>query len=217
MPFELFDPKGELRITQGALPHWFQPGVTYFITFRTMDSVAAELGRSWHRRREDWLRRHAIDSGERNWQATLRGQPELEREYHRTFTRQFMSYLDRGHGECVLRRHELAAIVAGSLRHADGDKYHLVDFVVMPNHVHLLVCLIGDTDIVEQCTSWKHFTGHEINKVLGCRGRFWQEDSFDHLVRTPEAFDYFCRYIADNPAKAKLKPGEYLHSSRVSK
>ncbi len=217
MTFELFDPRGELRVTRGALPHWYQPGVTYFVTFRTEDSVPGDLVRSWHRRRDDWLQGHGIESERGNWRDALRTQPELEREYNRKFTREFMAYLDRGHGECVLRRRELATIVADSLRYADSTKYHLGDFVVMPNHVHLLVGGFGDTDVLELCTSWKHFTGHEINKVLERRGRFWQEDSFDHLVRTPESFDYLCRYIADNPAKAHLKSGEYLLSSSLPK
>jgi type I restriction enzyme R subunit len=215
--FELFDPKGELRVTRGALPHWYQPGATYFVTFRTEDSVPAELVRSWHRRRDEWLMQHGVEARGAGWRTTLRNQPELEREYNQTFAREFMAYLDRGHGECVLRRPELAAILAKSLRYADGGEYHLGDFVIMPNHVHLLVGLVGETDVLRLCTSWKHFTGHEINKALARRGRFWQEDSFDHLVRTPEAFDYLCRYIAENPVKARLKLGEYLLSTRVEK
>ncbi len=43
MPFELFDPQGDLQITAGHLPHWYQPGVTYFITFRTDDSLPIEV------------------------------------------------------------------------------------------------------------------------------------------------------------------------------
>ena len=58
----------------------------------------------------------------------------------------------------------------------------------MPNHVHLLVCLLGDTDLLKQCRSWKKFTAGKINQVLGQTGRFWQKESFDHLVRSPEQF-----------------------------
>lgn len=43
------------------------------------------------------------------------------------------------HVACLLRQPVLAKIVADSLRHFDGDRYCLGDFVVMPNHVHLLV------------------------------------------------------------------------------
>ena len=61
MMFELFDPFGELSIREGALPHWFQPEATYFITFRTCDSVPAEISRLWHSRRDEWLKQHDVD------------------------------------------------------------------------------------------------------------------------------------------------------------
>ena len=212
MPFELFDPDGDLSIRQGNSPHWFQPAVTYFVTFRTEDSIPTAVSASWHRRREDWLRRHGIDPRAADWKALVARLPSsAKREFTRTFSSEFMNYLDRGHGACVLRRPELAKIVAESLRHFDGARYHLGDFVVMPNHVHLLCCLLGDTEIEAQCKSWKRFTAVEINRALGRHGRFWQEESFDHLVRSPEQFDYFRWYIAENPIAVRLKAGDWLH------
>ncbi len=69
----------------------------------------------------------------------------------------------------------------------------------MPNHVHLIVCLFGNTEITTQCTSWKRFTAKKINEALGSRGRFWQEESFDHLIRSPEQFAAVQTYIRNNP------------------
>jgi type I restriction enzyme R subunit len=135
---------------------------------------------------------------------------EKQREFHETFSREYLEQLDRGHGAVVLRRPELARVVGDSLLHFDGDRYHVSDFVVMPNHVHLLVGLIGNTDIEAQCYSWKKFTAIEINRRLGQRGRFCQEESFDHLVRSAEQFEAIGRYIAANPAQAGLVAGEYL-------
>ena len=208
--FELYDPKGDLTIREGRLPHWYQPGVTYFVTFRTVDSVPQSLLRSWHHRRDDWLRRHKIDPTRDDWRGRLIELPELQREYDLNFTREFMEYLDRGYGECVLRDPRLATMVVKSLRHFDGERYRLGDFVVMPNHVHLLVCLLGTTEIEAQCKSWKRYAATEINRALGKSGRFWQEESFDHLVRSVEQFQYLQRYIAENPAKAGLRAGEFL-------
>jgi putative transposase len=210
--FEFFDPAMEVRFTAGNLPHWFQPGVTYFITFRTDDSIPVEVADLWHRRRDDWLRRHRIDPGAPRWSARLRDLPDSQqREFHTTFSREFLEHMDRGHRACVLKRHDPAMIVAGSLRNLDGKQYVLGDFVVMPNHVHLLACLLKQTDLEEQCYSWKKYTATQINRALGRRGRFWQEESFDHLVRSPEQFDYLRRYIEDNPQKARLRAGEYLY------
>ena len=98
MTFELFDPKAEYRVREGNLPHWFQPGVTYFVTFRTEDSVPQVLSQSWYARRSAWLRQASIDPDTSDWKSALRSRPELERAFHETFTRQFMEYLDRGYG-----------------------------------------------------------------------------------------------------------------------
>jgi len=215
MPFELFNPDGELRITFGNLPHWYQPGATYFITFRTADSLPKEVADLWYRRRNDWLQRHRINAKAANWQADLRRLPDrLQHEFHATFSREFLEHLDKGHGACVLRRNDLAEIVAKSLRHFDGERYLLGDFVVMPNHVHLLVGLLGETEVEAQCYSWKKFTATQINRELKQTGEFWQAESFDHLVRSAEQFERFQRYIAENGLEAGLQHGEYLHWRR---
>jgi putative transposase len=83
------------------------------------------------------------------------------------------------------------------------------DFVVMPNHVHLIVGLLGETDIEAQCSSWKRFAATRINRELGTSGRFWQEESFDHLIRSAEQFESIQRYIADNPRS--LHPDDCVH------
>jgi type I restriction enzyme R subunit len=215
MTFHLFDPQLDLRITAGNLPHWYQPGVTYFLTYRTDDSFPTGVADFWYRRRDDWLQRHGINPALPRWRVRLRELPVLQQnEFDNTFSREFLEHLGCGHGQCVLKRPELATIIAGNLQHFDGQRYILADFVVMPNHVHILACLLDDTEIEDQCYSWKKYTATQINRVLGRRGRFWHEESFDHLVRSPEHFQYFRWYIAENPRKAGLRLGEYLYWSR---
>ncbi|MBL8820418.1 MAG: transposase [Planctomyces sp.] len=214
--FELFDPQEETRVGFGTnLPHWFQPGVSYFVTFRTEDSIPADVNRRWHARRAAWLECHGISLDDPNWQELLFRLPRhIRREFHETFSQEYMESLDKGFGACVLRNAELSKVVADSLFHFDSDRYHLGDFVVMPNHVHLIACLLGDTDIERQCTSWKRYTARKINKAMGDSGRFWQEESFDHLIRSAEQFDAIQRYIADNPRN--LNTGEYyLYQRKV--
>jgi type I restriction enzyme R subunit len=92
----------------------------------------------------------------------------------------------------------------------DRQRYRLGDFIVMPNHVHLLAAFAAAEAMTAQCDSWLHYTVFQINKVMGKKGKFWQQEPFDHLVRSLEQYDYLRRYIADNPGKAGLKPGEYL-------
>jgi type I restriction enzyme R subunit len=114
----------------------------------------------------------------------------------------------------MLRWPELAQVVADSLMHFDGDRYLLTDFVVMPNHVHLLAGFRDEATMLAQCESWKHYTAVKINRSLGRKGRFWQQDCFDHLVRTDEHFEWLRRYIADNPSKSRLSVGQFLHFSK---
>jgi len=210
--FELFDPKSDVRITSGHLPHWYQPGVTYFVTFRTEDSLPKDVSERWRRGRDDWLRRHGINPLPSTWKTALGRLPaEQQCQFHKQFSEEYLNLLDKGYGECLLKRRKLAEIVARSLSHFDGDRYYLGDFVIMPNHVHLLVGLIGDTDIEKQCYSWKKFAAHEINEALSRTGRFWQEESFDHLVRSAGHFERFRSYIAENGPKARLNADEYLY------
>ncbi|MCC6125077.1 MAG: transposase [Pirellulales bacterium] len=199
--FELFDPQGEFHVRAGSsLPHWHQPGISYFVTFRTADSIPEDVNRRWHAQRFDWLRRHGISLLDAEGKNRFSQLPEAaRRQFHDTFSREHLEALDKGHGACMLRRPELRKIVVDSLRHFDGDRYHLGDFVVMPNHVHVIVCLIGDTEIESQCSSWKRFSARKINQTLGATGRFWQEESFDHLIRSPEQFESIQQYIRNNP------------------
>jgi REP-associated tyrosine transposase len=114
-----------------------------------------------------------------------------------------------------LARPELSYIVAQSLLHFDGERYDLTDFVVMPNHVHLLVAFRGEDMLLKQCRSWKRFTSRQIQDVLGRRGPFWQVEQFDHLVRSEEEFKQYREYIADNPRKARLRSGTYRVYSKT--
>jgi putative transposase len=67
------------------------------------------------------------------------------------------------------------------------------------------------------CYSWKHYTAAKIHRAMGRMGRFWQEESFDHLVRTPEQFGAIRRYIAANASLARLRAGEYIRYQREQK
>ncbi len=204
-----FDPTQDYAVIERRLPHWAQPGVICFATFRTNDSMPKAVLQRWRTEREDWLRKHSINPIAHNW----RKQRDEQTEFYRSFSTQWHDELDCGHGACVLRDTQLARIVGDSLQYANGDLYDLTDFVVMPNHVHLLAAFPDQDRMLVQCTSWKKFTATTINRHLGSKGRFWQQDGFDHLVRSEEQFQHFRRYIADNPKKALLSEGEYLHRS----
>jgi len=211
MPGEFFDPKADLQIAEHYRPHWSQAGAIVFITFRALDSIPREVIERWDDEKQEWLRNHQLDTTE-HWSIAVQHLPEKERaEFNRRFSRCREMFLDTCHGRCLLRRPELATIVADSLLYFDGDRYRMGDFVVMPNHVHLLVAFPTEGAMREQCDSWLHYTAFRINRAINEKGKFWQQEPFDHLVRNPEQYEYLRTYIADNPQKAGLKSGEYLY------
>ena len=122
-------------------------------------------------------------------------------EFLKTFRRCREVFLDSCHGRCPFRRPELAQIVADALLHFDGDRYRMGDFVVMPNHVHLLAAFPSDAAMAKQCDSWRHYTAVQINRILGVKGKLWQQEPFDHLVRSPEQYEHFRQYIARIPKR----------------
>lgn len=215
LPMHLFDRDADVRIVDRRLPHWAQAGAISFITWRTWDSMPQPVLDRWFVDRAAWLREHGIDSTKPNWRLELEKLDDrLVRNFLDTFWNRWQDELDAAYGECVLRRPNLAQIVMNSLRHFDGERYLMLDFVVMPNHVHLLTAFPDDGTMLEQCESWKHFTAVRINARLRRKGRFWQPDAFDHLVRSDEQFTYLRRYIADNPVRAGLQIGPFVHYSK---
>ncbi len=208
---EPFDPNGELIIYEHCRPHWSQAGAAVFITFRTSDSIPRETIDRWEREKKDWLRRRGHDNSA-HWSVVIPKLTVKERtEFGITFNRCREEFLDTCHGRCLLRRPELAKIVADSLLHFDGQRYRMGDFVVMPNHVHLLAAFQTAEAMKNQCASWLHYTAFQINRAIGEKGSFWQKEPFDYLVRSPEQYEKLRQYIADNPRKFGLKPGEYYY------
>ena len=209
---DVFDPAGELLIHEHCRPHWTQAGAIVFITFRTRDSIPREVLDRWELEKEDWLVRNGLAVDGLHWSRAVEMLSDADQiKFHRHFDRCREEFLDTCHGECVLRRPDLAKIIAESLLHFDGERYRMGDFIVMPNHVHLLAAFNNADRLVEQCDSWLHYTAVQINKRLGRKGKFWQPEPFDHLVRSPEQYEYLRGYIRDNSKKANLNPGDYLY------
>ena len=106
-------------------------------------------------------------------------------------------------------------MVQAALLHFDGERYWLSAWVVMPNHVHLLVTPCISWSLSRIMKDMKSFTSREANKLLGRRGQFWMEDYFDRYVRDAKHFANAIAYIENNPVKAGLvkTPSEWRFSS----
>ena len=216
--FGLFVPAAEVLIETRCLPHWYQPGVATFVTFRTADSMPREKVEVWTRELRVWLAEHDIvlEPGEPLPSVTSLPKSLADR-YRKQRDSRWQQHLDNCYGECVLRRRPIANIVLESLQHFDGSRYDLDSVIIMPNHVHVLCGFRAPTKCREQAASWLHYTAHEINRVLGRKGEFWQSEPFDHLVRSESQFEHIRRYIRQNGVNARLPPTDYLYWSRDSK
>jgi len=197
--FHGLDEHGDIKITRRHLPHWEQEGATYFVTFRLADSIPTTLLIEWRDELQTWLKFHPWP-----WDR------KTAEEYERRFVDGPEKWLDRGLGECHLRNQRLAAIVGDALRHFDIERYWLDAFVVMPNHVHVLVQPKSGHSLSEILHSWKSFSAHAINKALNRKGDFWMEESHDRVVRDTESLGAYRDYIAQNPLTAGLQEGEFL-------
>jgi REP element-mobilizing transposase RayT len=112
--------------------------------------------------------------------------------------------LDMGrYGPVHLRRSEIAAVVRDSIQYCAGTDYDLHAWVIMPNHVHLLAT--PHTHVSSFLRRLKGFSSRAANRLIGHTGqRFWQDESYDRLVRTQKEFNNIERYILVNPVRAGL-------------
>ena len=163
--------------TRGYLPHRDAPGLMQFVTFRLADSFP----------------RAAISEWEHLWRI------ENDREKRRRIE----AYLDRGRGSCHLAKAEIATLVEETMVFFHEQRYCLQAWVVMPNHVHVMV-EIWDHPLVDIVGSWKKFSARKANCLLGSSGALWEKDYWDTYIRD-EAHERTSRnYIENNPVNAGL-------------
>jgi REP element-mobilizing transposase RayT len=193
------DPHGKIEQHKSRLPHWQQGEVFYFVTWRLADALPQEKLNELRDTKRTWLKHNPEP-----WNAAT------EQEYHQLFSRQIDVWLDTGSGSCLLRDPHQAELVANTLRHFDNERYILVAFVVMPNHVHVLFRLIAPHRLETAIKSWKGFSAREINRQSGRSGSLWQEDYWDRMIRNEEHFAMCREYILTNPENARLRDGEFV-------
>mgnify|MGYP002624265700 CR=1 FL=1 len=191
------------------LPHWRQDGAHYFVTFRLADSLPQSKLNELKSLRRAFFASMGIAGRRTDRRSVLLPTDEATKKWEE-FTRQQMQrvekWLDQGMGSCVLKRPELSSIVTDALHHFDNDRYELCCYVVMPNHVHLILKpLQPDVHPLEKLLqSRKRQSAYQINLALHQTGQLWQEESFDRIIRDPDHLYQCIEYIGDNPRRAGL-------------
>ena len=108
-------------------------------------------------------------------------------------------------------------ILAGEgARATPAPRIQLHAVVVMPDHIHMLLRPLRDENgwpfpLVNILQCLKGATAHRVNRLLGRSGPLWEEESFDHVLRSDEWLQEKCEYIRQNPVEAGLvrMPEEY--------
>jgi len=168
--------------SRGYLPHLEHPGIIQSVTFRLHDALPQSKLKEWARE--------------------LAHNPQRERD--RKLRARIEKYLDAGHGSCLLRNPRIGSLVEHAMFFFDGERYHLLAWCVMPNHVHVLIETRPGLELGVLLHSWKSWSAHEANKLLGRKGTFWQREYFDRFIRDGEHYENVLRYVENNPVKAGL-------------
>ena len=190
-----FNPHHKIHQTRRKnLPHWTQDECTYFVTFRLADSIAQSRIKEYNELRQKWEEHHHPPYSERE-----------STRFSELFSKRVDQWLDEGAGSCILKNPDLARMVADTLTHFDGDRYELDEWVIMPNHVHVLVRPLGENQLPDILHSWKSFSANQINRQLKTSGSFWKKEYYDHIVRDLDELLHIRKYIRNNPATAGIR------------
>lgn len=171
--------------SRGYLPHLDTPHLVQHVVFRLTDSLPAKL-RSELAKLSAAERVEAADAA-----------------------------LDVGHGRRDLAIPSVADLVQNALLRFDNERYALLAWCLMPNHVHVLIETRQGHPLDRGVHSWKSFTAHAANKLLGRSQRFWAPEYFDRYMRDDAQLAAAQAYIEANPVKAGLcsDPTDWPYSS----
>ena len=185
---KFFNEFEKIEKTEHNLPHWNQPGVPIFVTWRLHDSLPKLVVEKWRRDRDAWLKEQSEP-----WD------DQTKQEYQRRFVLKLERFLDDCHGSCVLEQAKLREIVVDSLHFYDGRGIDLDCYVVMPNHVHCVFALREGKKLEKVMQSIKGFSAREVNKRMARKGALWQSDYWDRLIRSESHLRWVRRYVTGNP------------------
>lgn len=172
----------------GLLPHWHQDEKIQYVTFRLADSLPqskiTELRLAISSFNEAHPKPWDKRTIQRYWQIVGAKEEEL---------------LDNGYGECILQRPEIRKIVSSSIWFNSSKLYDIIAYVIMPNHVHLILQLYDNQYLDDILRGLKGFTANAINNYLQRTGRVWMTSYFDRIVRSERHLQKYISYIENNP------------------
>ena len=178
------------------LPHWSKENGIYAVCFRLADSIPQKKIAEIQWEKDDIT--ETAQRMKRDLSAWERLRLlELKRESIERFLR-------NGCGSCWLKDERIAKTVAEALGFFEGRHYSLLAWCIMPNHVHVVLKPMTGHALATILRSWKSFTAKTANAILKRSGRFWQAESYDHLIRNADDLKHAIEYTWSNPELAGL-------------
>lgn len=181
------------------LPHWQRTDATYFVTFRLNGSLPKKV--------IDQLKdEHFFEKTKLLKQGFSEFETKLKlRQLYEVYFGKFDHLLDQSSKDPLhLKIDTIAKIVADVIMYFDEKRYVIINFCIMPNHVHLIFCQLQD-ELENILASIKKFSARKSNQILDLTGtQFWQNDSYDHIIRNEGELKYYIQYNLLNPVKANL-------------
>lgn len=214
VPFNWY---GEGNFYCRNLPHFRQPGRTYFVTFGQADAIPARVVSEWREDYQRWHEAHGIDLAWRKANPKLYDELynqipiEIRQAFERQQARRVHMEFDRCQGTCVLRDRNAREIIAESLHFLDDRRLRLGDYVIMPNHVHAVITPFTGRPLESLLASIKKWTSRRISQLSTVRGvlperddatrkRMWRSECYDRIIRDVDELRRIRHYIAENPA-----------------
>lgn len=208
------------------LPHIVPEGGMFFITARLTDSLPPHLLKEWQAEKEkarQEVYQKLVSKKENTGPQNLAIAEERKRllaNIQKRYFKKLDDYLDQtASGPEWLKQEAVAQTLNDKFRQYDGEYYQLLAYCIMPNHFHLLIdtaCQLSEDILDSEYTPLSKIMNYikggsafQANQVLQRKGRFWQPESYDHLVRNEMELYNIIRYIANNPVKAKLVQNWY--------
>lgn len=181
------------------LPHFQTEFSYYFITFRLFNSIQNKV---IEKLKSEFLKNKKLILNNSEKKIIAKELYNLQKRYFGIFD----NCLDTNI-ECInyLSDPRIAEIVDDAIKYRDGKEYDLICSCIMPNHVHMLIYVQRfDKPLYKIMQSLKRRTSKESNKIINRNGKFWHEESYDHIVRNKQEYFNIINYIITNPVKSGL-------------
>ena len=107
--------------------------------------------------------------------------------------------------ENIFQRDENAELLLKTLlRYRDAGEVQLHEFVIMPNHIHLLLSVDEDHTVGRTMQMVKGGFSHALHENGPKRTAVWQPSYYEHRVRNMEEYGRMRCYIHNNPVHRGL-------------